>query len=93
MPIGIRKQILFVSGMRSNLCRERMIALLDCVDGVIDVSVSLFRARAVVLFTPPCNTDSLVRAAELAGYAALPDTAQSVMKPNCRVRSTNGSRS
>lgn len=71
MAVGAKKAVLNVSGMRDNACRERVLAALARVRGVKDVSVSLIRARAVIVYDAPCATAELVRAVKSAGYGAL----------------------
>ena len=65
----IRTELL-ISGMRDNACRERVAEALRRVEGVVDVSVSLLRARAVVLHTGSCGRQWLVKAVGSAGYQA-----------------------
>lgn len=71
---GVREDVvrteLLISGMRDNACRERVAEALRRVEGVVDVSVSLLRARAIVLHTAACHSEWLVRAVLDAGYQA-----------------------
>jgi copper chaperone CopZ len=62
--------------MRSNDCRERMIDVLGQIDGVSDVQVSLFRARATVSHRTPCTEAILLDAVARAGYGAAVDTGE-----------------
>lgn len=57
-------------GMRSNDCRERLVGVLNAIDGVNDVDVSLHRARAIIVHESPCTPAHLVWAVVNAGYAA-----------------------
>lgn len=70
MRAGSFRIMLLLSGMRSNACRERLSDALRRVAGVKDVSVSLIRGSAVVLFTAPCNAAALIRAVKHAGNAS-----------------------
>lgn len=65
-----RTTVLLVAGMKSPLCRDRVVAALEAVPGVLDVSVSLFRARAVVTRTGSCRLTALLHAVASAGYSA-----------------------
>lgn len=65
---GVVRTELLISGMRDNACRERVADALRRVEGVVDVSVSLLRARAIVLHTASCDKEWLVRAVSAAGY-------------------------
>ncbi|GEM_PF-2031549 len=67
---GVVRTELLISGMRDNACRERVAEALRRVEGVVDVSVSLLRARAIVLHTASCDKEWLVRAVGNAGYQA-----------------------
>lgn len=67
---GVVRTELLISGMRDNACRERVAEALRRVEGVVDVSVSLLRARAIVLHTASCDREWLVRAVSGAGYQA-----------------------
>ncbi len=79
-PAGVRgvdrgafATVLAISGMRDNACRERVAEALARVDGAVDVSVSLIRARAIVVHGAACPPDALVRAVGDAGYHAALD--------------------
>lgn len=67
------RAVLAVFGMRNNSCRESVAEALGRVEGATDVSVSLIRARAIVMYVPPCDTAALIRAVEGAGYGAMMD--------------------
>lgn len=73
MVSGAKKAVLEISGMRANSCRERLAEVLGRVNGVQDVNVSLIRARAVVVYTSPCEPVEIVRAVQRAGYGAALD--------------------
>jgi len=57
-------------GMRGNECREALADLLQAIEGVEDVDISLYRSRAVIFHTPPCTPAQLVWSIVNAGYAA-----------------------
>jgi copper chaperone CopZ len=59
--------------MQGNACRERIAEVLSEVSGVLDVSVSLIRARADVVYRAPCEPGALVAAVVAAGYLAAMD--------------------
>lgn len=63
-----RVTLLHILGMRDNACRERMIAALESVEGVLDVAVSLHRAQAMVRHDGRCSRDCLVSVVQGAGY-------------------------
>jgi copper chaperone CopZ len=67
---GVKKTVLAIAGMRSNACRERVVEVLEQVEGVRDVDVSLIRARATVLHDLACDPAELMRAVAEAGYVA-----------------------
>jgi copper chaperone CopZ len=67
---GITRIVLLIMGMRDNACREQIAEALGRVRGVVDVNVSLMRARAVVAFSPPCSEADLIRAVVRAGFGA-----------------------
>ncbi len=71
MHLGATRIVLLVIGMRSNSCRERVAESLKRTKGVKDVSVSLIRARAVVVCEPPCCAEDLIHAISKAGYGAV----------------------
>lgn len=66
-----QKAVLMITGMRNNDCRERVAEALGRVRGVMQVDVSLLRARATVLHEPGCEPDLLMRAVGEAGYSAM----------------------
>lgn len=68
MPIGAKRAVLNLLGMRDNFCRERIAEVLGRVEGVTEVNVSLIRARAIVVYESPCEPTDLVRAVQIAGY-------------------------
>ncbi len=57
--------------MHDNDSREEVAGALERVDGVQQVNVNIYRARAVVLHEPPCTIPDLVHAVTEAGYAAI----------------------
>ena len=61
---------LLVVGMRDNAGRERVSEALERVSGVVEVGVSLIRARAVVVHERWCEAVDLVRAVVGAGFEA-----------------------
>ena len=61
---------MLVSGMRDNACRERIAELLETVPGVREVSVNLYRARAIVVHEAGCDPNRLVQAIEKTGCSA-----------------------
>jgi copper chaperone CopZ len=65
---GLTGVILLISGMRGNGCREMITGMLEGLPGVWNVEVNLFRARAEVSFTAPCELSHLTSAIERAGY-------------------------
>lgn len=73
--MGAKRTVLKVMGMKGNLCRERVLEAIGRVAGVIEVSVSLIRARAEVIHGPACEPEALVRAVESAGFSASPEPA------------------
>ena len=76
MPIDYRmpragqltKSALMILGMRGNICRERVAAILEVVPGVMDVDVNLHRARATIVHQPSCTMAHLTLAVERQGY-------------------------
>lgn len=64
------RTVLEVDGMRDNRCRERIAAILVQVQGVKEVTVSLIRARAEVVYVTPCSLDELVSTLTGLGYRA-----------------------
>lgn len=70
--------VLLLIGMRSNSCRERVVEVLRRVNGVKDVSVSLIRARAIVLCGPSCGATDLLEAVKKAGYRATVEGAHAI---------------
>lgn len=71
MPEGTSKTVLWIVGMRDNLCRERVTEALGRAAGVREVQVSLIRARAVVVHGAACDAAMLIREVEKAGYGAM----------------------
>ena len=65
---------LVIMGMRDNSCRERISDVLGRINGVVSVSVSLIRARAIVEHEPPCESAHLVWAVVNAGFGAALDS-------------------
>ncbi len=59
-----------IGGMRNNDCRERVSQCLTRVKGVKCVDVSLLRAVAVVVHSPPCQSAQLLSAVRGLGYAS-----------------------
>lgn len=72
VPIRAATTVLNVLGMRNNSCRERVADALGRVQGVKEATVSLIRARAIVVHEPTCEPAELVRAVQSAGYVATP---------------------
>lgn len=64
------KTVLLVTGILDNGDRERIAEALESVPGVVQVDVNMYRARAVIVHTPPCTAAALVRAVAEAGYQA-----------------------
>jgi copper chaperone CopZ len=69
---GAKRTELAILGMRSNACRERVGEALSQVEGVKEVSVSLIRANAIVVYSAPCGPAELRAAVRNAGYRAAP---------------------
>jgi copper chaperone CopZ len=67
---GTTKTVLLIIGMRDNSCRECVTGVLERIEGVMDVNVSLLRARAMVMHEPSCGGAELIRELEKAGYGA-----------------------
>jgi copper chaperone CopZ len=65
-----QRTAMIVIGMQDNASRERVVDSLWRVDGVRDVSVSLVRARAVIVHSPDCPPEHLRRAVRDAGFDA-----------------------
>lgn len=63
--------VLLIGGMRDNGCREAVVEALTGVPGVLEADVSLFKARATVVFCPPCEREHLVSAVARVGYRAV----------------------
>jgi copper chaperone CopZ len=80
MPHGdLRQTVLLISGMRGNVCRERIAAALQAVRGVRSVDVSLYRARATIVHDRTCDRSALFRATLNTGYnASVPPGAEGV---------------
>lgn len=57
-----------ITGMRDNSCREQVVESLERLEGVLEVSVSLVRAQAIVTHDPGCTPSMLRRAVEAAGF-------------------------
>ena len=70
VPHGSAQTVLMIIGMRDNSCRERLVDVLEKLDGVTDVQISLMRARAVVTHQPSCDPADLVWAIVNAGFGA-----------------------
>lgn len=64
------KTLLHLTGMRGNRCRECVVAAVEAVAGVRDVSVNLFRASATIVHERHCSASDLVAAVSRAGYRA-----------------------
>jgi Cu+-exporting ATPase len=62
--------VLHISGMRDNACRETVLKALEAIEGVLDVDVNLYRARATIAHRGACQRASLMRAVMRAGYEA-----------------------
>ncbi|MFG0326644.1 MAG: heavy-metal-associated domain-containing protein [Phycisphaerales bacterium JB037] len=60
--------LLAIRGMRDNRSRERVVESIGRVTGVRSVVVSLFRAVAMVSFSPPCEVSAIVGAVVAAGF-------------------------
>jgi copper chaperone CopZ len=75
--------VLLLTGMRSNVCRERLAEALAGVTGVADVNVSLMRARATIVYQAPCCEAALIDAVRAAGYIATVETRTTTPGP-CR---------
>lgn len=63
---------LLIYGMRANACRERVAEALRAIEGVGDVDVNLYRARAVVVHDALCTPARLAAAVTRAGFGAAP---------------------
>ncbi|MCC6659510.1 MAG: cation transporter [Phycisphaerales bacterium] len=59
-----------ITGMCDNRCRERIVRALERVPGIVQVDVSLLRARATVLHERRCEPITLVRTVIEVGYDA-----------------------
>ena len=71
LPTAVCRAVLLIDGMRDNHCRELVLDALLKVAGVSEAEVSLFKARATVAFTAPCNPEDLIKAVARAGYKAV----------------------
>ena len=63
---------LMILGMRQNMCRERVLAALGSVDGVLDVHLSLHRGIAIIDHEPGCEFDAMIAAVLAEGYVVAP---------------------
>jgi copper chaperone CopZ len=63
---------LLIAGMQDNQCREAIAAALELVDGVKEVDVNLYRARATIIHASPCTVADLITAVARAGFGAAP---------------------
>lgn len=88
MLTGAKKAVLNVLGMRDNSSREHVTEVLARAEGVNEVSVSLIRASAVVLYLPPCEPRELVWALKTAGYGALLEDGEAHSGPGSLDRSS-----
>jgi copper chaperone CopZ len=71
MPHKVLQQtVLLITGMRGNVCRERIVTALQAVPGVRSVDVSLYRARATIAHDQRCDVSELFRATLNTGYNA-----------------------
>ena len=70
MTPGMTWTVLHISGMRDNACREAVLRALEAIEGVLDVDVNLYRARATVSHDGACARARLVQAIVWAGYEA-----------------------
>ncbi len=70
MSAEVTSAVLAIVGMQKNSCRERVTDILDSVEGVRSVDVSLIRAEAVVVYGHPCDTSQLLESLQTAGYEA-----------------------
>jgi Cu+-exporting ATPase len=68
-PRSVRT-VLWIVGMRDCQCRDVVAEALESVQGVCEVDVNLFRARAVISHDAACTSADLVRAVGRAGYDA-----------------------
>lgn len=59
-----------IAGMRDNACRQKIAEALESIEGVKDVDVNLYRARATIVHDPQCEAAELVRTVSEAGYFA-----------------------
>jgi len=67
---GNKRIVLVIWGMRNNECRERILEVLGQVEGVVQVEVSLIRARALLVCGATCEATRLVETVSAAGYHA-----------------------
>lgn len=70
MSPGAIRTVLLIAGMRDNRCREIVMRALEIIEGVREVDVNMFRARATVAHDAACDPTELVRAVARAGYGA-----------------------
>lgn len=71
MPLeGLQHTVLLITGMRGNMCREKVAAALQAIPGVRSVDVSLFRARATIVHDRRCDVSHLFRTTLNTGYNA-----------------------
>jgi len=75
------KQHFNVTGMTCSACSARVEKAVSRLDGVKDVSVNLLKNSMSLTYDDRCDTDTIIKAVESAGYGASPkdtdsDTAQ-----------------
>lgn len=59
-----------IMGMRDNSCREHLIEILERLNGVKAVDVSLIRATVTIMHQSLCTVEDLMIAIRRAGLAA-----------------------
>jgi len=62
------RTVLLIAGMCDNGSREQIAEALGRVNGVKQVDVTLFRAKAIVIHDPHCEPVELVRAVAGTGH-------------------------
>lgn len=73
-----KRIVLLIAGLRDSRCRDAIVEALESVRGVLDVDVSLFRARAAVSYNQACTEDGLIQAILRAGYQATVEQVESL---------------
>lgn len=67
---GATRTVLAVSGMKDNANREVVLEALECVEGVLEVRVSLLRGAAIIWHNAGRPPSALIQAVEGAGFKA-----------------------